>query len=117
MSTKVDNMATPKTKYEYVKLSEEGIVEGILYRNTKSIYQPSYNLDHGNGIIVNITATPAKQLKDIEKDVLGHYVIITLVRKHSDTYNKDYLRIADLKIVDKPKTPIQRKLEVQHVTE
>ena len=99
---------------QYMKLENAGEYEGILFKNTKSRFQPAYNLVVNNSLVYNIRGYMAKQIKEIEPEVVNHKVYMKIEKKHSNKYNKDFLKIIGLKVFE---NAIQTKLQVEHIIE
>ena len=100
----------------YAKLTDAGEYEGILFRNTKSKFQPSYNLKENSGLVWNIRGYMAKQLTVIEGDTVNHKVHIIVEKAHSNKYNKDFLKISKVAVYDSSLN-MQTQLQVEHVKE
>jgi len=111
----MENEGIGNTKM-YAKLTDTGEYEGILFRNTKSKFQPSYNLKENSGLVWNIHGYMAKQLKVVEDDTVNHRVQITVEKAHTNKYNKDFLKISKIKVFDSPLN-VQTQLQIEHVKE
>ena len=99
---------------QYMKLENAGEYEGILFKNTKSRFQPAYNLVVNDNLVLNIKGYVAKQIKEIEPEVVNHKVYMKVEKKHSKKYNKDFLKIVGIKVFE---NAIQSKLQVEHIIE
>jgi len=109
---KVENKEN-EAKREYEKITQQGEYEGLLFKNTKSRFQPSYNLV-SDKITFNITGYMAKQIKEIESEILNKKVRILVEKVHTNKYNKDFYKITGLKVF--PNT-VQNKLVIEYIKE
>jgi len=100
----------------YAKLTDAGEYEGILFRNTKSKFQPAYNLKENSGLVWNVRGYMSKQLRAIEDDVVNHRVRILVEKAHSNKYNKDFLKITRIEVYDTPLNQ-QTQIQIEHVKE
>jgi len=99
---------------QYMKLENAGEYEGILFKNTKSRFQPAYNLVVNDNLVLNIRGYIAKQIREIEPEVINHKIYMKIEKKHSNKYNKDFLKIVGIKVFE---NAIQSKLQVEHIIE
>ena len=99
---------------QYMKLENPGEYEGILFKNTKSRFQPAYNLVVNDNLVLNIRGYIARQIREIENEVVNHKVFMKIEKKHSNKYNNDFLKITGLKVFE---NATQSKLQVEHIIE
>jgi len=99
---------------QYEKLNKEGEYEGLLFKNTKSRFQPSYKLVVNDKLALNITGYMAKQIKEIESEILNKKVKLFIEKVHTNKYNIDFFKITSLKVY--PNT-VQTKLTVEYIKE
>jgi len=96
----------------YEKLNKEGEYEGLLFKNTKSRFQPAYNLVINDRLVINITGYMARQIKEIETEILNKKVKLSVSKVHTNKYNKDFFKITGLKVYP---NSIQSKLTIEYI--
>jgi len=113
MNKEVENKENGVNR-QYEKLTRSGEYEGLLFKNTKSRFQPAYNLVVDDRLALNITGYMAKQIRQVEQEIINKKVKISVEKVHTNKYNKDFLKIVGLKVYP---NSIQSKLEIEYIKE
>ena len=103
-----------EVKREYEKITQQGEYEGLLFKNTKSRFQPAYNLVINDKLVMNITGYMAKQIRQVEGEIINKKVKLLIEKVHTNKYNKDFLKIVSLKVYP---NSVQSKLTIEYIKE
>ena len=98
------------TMRTYVPMTEGNYESVRIFRNKKTKYSPAFLGYRGVNIeILKITGFPARQLDEIFRpEYDGSFFDFTVIKKHSETFNKDYLVLTDMVMHNHSKQKIQQ---------